>query len=565
MSVLFKPSGSLNVATAATDLPQQGDGTNVISDALARSANLTNDRIGFVALRPGSVNVGTALDESANFISVQNGNRYAFTAQNIYKNESAIATGLTTGNGQFSAIQYNQFNDTSEMIYAVNGAVRKRIDNTTVFEWGIEPPSIAATLGVGTGSGLTGTYFVKYTYLRKVGTTIVSESNPSPISSSQAMSNQALRVTFTASSDAQVTHVRIYRTLANDTNFYFDQDIAIGSTSVDTTTADADLGFIIANNHDRPPVGSDLCIGPLFGGYVFIAKDNLLYFSLPKQPEYFPATNFIEIAEPQDPITALTVHEGNLFVATQRKLFLIQGTVSTSFAAVPIEVKTGTPNSFCLVGVVGTGLFHLGPDGIYLLSGGVDQKVTQLNFEPLFSARVDATVNTFEGMLTVKDDDARWFFVYENKFYFHYSTGAVLVFNTDQKKWTYYKFDQQLTAPAFDDRNKRFLTGTIGKNIRQIEDVTAFDDAGTAIAWELQSKEFTLQTRRHFPRWVKYDIDLSTNVTGNLQLDGATHQSHTLTTDRKTKRRLVKTGNGRRMAINLSGTGQAKVFAVEAE
>lgn len=277
------------------------------------------------------------------------------------------------------------------------------------------------------------------------------------------MSNQALRVTWTASSDAQVTHVRVYRTLADDLNFYHDQDIAIGTVTVDTTTADASLGGLAPSNHNRPPSGSDLCAGPLFGGYVFIAKDNLLYFSLAKQPEYFPATNFLEIAEPQDPITAMTVHEGQLYVATARKLFIIQGTVSASFAAIPIESKTGTPNSLCLVGVVGTGLFHLGPDGIYVLSGGVDRKVTQLNFEPLFSERVDEKVDEFEGMLTVKDDSKRWFFVYQNKFFFHYSTGAVLIFNTDQQKWTYYKYDQQLTAPAYDDTNKEFLVGTIGK------------------------------------------------------------------------------------------------------
>ena len=565
MSVIFKPSGSLDCSTAATDLPQSGEGGTIISDALARSENLTNDRRGFVELRAGSSAVGSSVAEAINFMTVQAGVRYSFSSTKIYKNETAIASSLGTGNDQYAAIQYNQYNDTSLMVYAVNGSVRKRIDDATVYEWGIEPPAEVATLGVGTGSGLTGNYYAKYTYCRKVSGTVVSESNPSAISSVQAMSNQALRVTWTASSDAQVTHVRVYRTLADDLNFYHDQDIAIGTVPVDTTTTDANLGGFAPSNNNRPPENSDLCVGPLFGGFVFIAKDNLLYFSSAKQPEYFPATNFLELAEPQDPITAMTVHEGQLYVATARKLFLIQGTVSAAFSAVPIESKTGTPNSLCLVGVVGTGLFHLGPDGIYLLSGGVDIKVTQLNFEPLFSERVDATVDEFAGMLTVKDDAKRWMFVFQNKFFFHYSTGAALVFNTDQQKWTYYKYDQQLTAPAYDDTDKEFLVGTIGKTIRQLEDVTSTTDAGTAIGWELQSKEFTLQTRRHFPRWVKYDIEKSATVTGVLQLDGATHQSHSLTVDRKTKRRLVKTGNGRRMAINLSGTGAATVYAVEAE
>ena len=566
MSVIFKPSGSLDTSSAATDLPEQAIGNTGVSEALARSKNLNNDRIGFVETRAGSKVIGnSAINEVPNFISVQAGARYAFCSTSIFKDESSIASSLASGNDQYSVIQYNQFNDTSEMMYAVNGAVRKRIDGTSVFEWGIEPPTDAATLGVGTGSGLTGSYKVRYTYVRKVGTTIVSESNPSPESSAQAMSDQALRVTFTASSDAQVTHVRVYRTLANGEIHFVDQDVAIGSTTVDTTTSDINLGTLVATNHDRPPSGADITVGPLFGGFVFVAKDNLLHFSLAKQPEYFPAENVLEIAEPQDPITAMTIHEGQLFIATARKLFVLQGTVSTSFAAVPIESKTGTPNLLSLVGVVGTGLFHLGPDGIYLLSGGVDRKITQTNFEPLFSERVDEKVDEFNGMKVVKDNAKRFFFIFQNKFYFHYVDGAMLIFNTDQQKWTYYEYDQQLTAPAFDDTNKRFLVGTADKNIRQIEDVTSSDDAGNSISFEVQSKDFTLQTRRHFPRWIKYDVELTNNLTATVKLDGVNHQNHTLSQDRRTKRRLVKTGNGRRLAINISGTGTASIFAVEAQ
>ena len=168
-------------------------------------------------------------------------------------------------------------------------------------------------------------------------------------------------------------------------------------------------------------------------------------------------------------------------------------------------------------------------------------------------------------MKVVKDNAKRFFFIFQNKFYFHYVDGAMLIFNTDQQKWTYYEYDQQLTAPAFDDTNKRFLVGTADKNIRQIEDVTSSDNAGNSISFEVQSKDFTLQTRRHFPRWIKYDVELTNNLTATVKLDGVNHQNHTLSQDRRTKRRLVKTGNGRRLAINISGSGTASIFAVEAQ
>ena len=100
MSVIFKPSGSLDCSTAATDLPQSGEGGTIISDALARSENLTNDRRGFVELRAGSSAVGSSVAEAINFMTVKAGVRYSFSSTKIYKNETAIASSLGTGNDQ---------------------------------------------------------------------------------------------------------------------------------------------------------------------------------------------------------------------------------------------------------------------------------------------------------------------------------------------------------------------------------------------------------------------------------------------------------------------------------
>jgi len=84
----------------------------------------------------------------------------------------------------------------------------------------------------------------------------------------------------------------------------------------------------------------------------------------------------------------------------------------------------------------------------------------------------------------------------------------------------------------------------------------------------VQSKDYTLQTRRHFPRYVKYDVDASDadcSATGTLMLDGSAHQTHTITGDRVVTKRLIATGNGRRASIKLSGTGPVSIFATEVE
>ena len=75
-----------------------------------------------------------------------------------------------------------------------------------------------------------------------------------------------------------------------------------------------------------------------------------------------------------------------------------------------------------------------------------------------------------------------------------------------------------------------FFVGDADKHVRQIEDPSVSTDIGANVSWEIESKDFTLQTRKHFPRWVKYDVDIddATSVSGKVILDGATHHTHPL-------------------------------------
>ncbi len=213
---VFNPSGSLNVATDASDIKD---------DDFVRCKNLRIDQKGLVKTRDGSTKLNaTAINTSVWHIEEQDGDRYTFAGANIYKNETSIQGSLTSA--QWSAMQYNAFNDTEKNIFALNGTDRKRIEGGTVYEWGIAAPATAPTLGVGSGSGLTGQYNAKYTYVRKVGTSIVAESDPSPAASAaQVLTDQSLAVGITQPSDSQVTHIRLYRTLKGGEIYYLDQEV----------------------------------------------------------------------------------------------------------------------------------------------------------------------------------------------------------------------------------------------------------------------------------------------------------------------------------------------------
>ncbi len=556
---IWRPDGNLNIAIDPTALPEQ-DGT---SSACTRLKNLRVDRKGVISLRDGSSKVNSGpMDQKVNFLFTHNGSRYSFSGEKIYRNESVIADG--EGIGTWSALQYNQSNDSTMQVYAMNGTARKRIEGSDVYEWGIEPPS-TPTVGVGTGTGLTGSYRVRITYARLVNGTVVSESNPSSASSAQSLSNQQLSVTWAASSDPQVTHVRIYRTNAGGTTYLFDQNVAVANLSEDSSKADTALGSEVLTTHTRPPVGQ-FVFGPSFNGIVFIIKDNLLYYALASQPEYVPATNYIEVSTIQDPGKCGVIANGQIYFITKYKIYYIQGNSPGSFFPIDMKAKTGAVNSQCAVSVAGHGIFHVGEDGVYLFASGRDTKITESNYEPLFRGE---TVN---GMPGVSSLDNAFLYYYRGYLYFGYTSIGeyptnLIVTNVETQRSAYYTYGVPISSISEDELNQRLLIVDRNGFVRHIEDRTLSTDSGSAIEWDAKSKDFTLQTRAHFPRWLKYDVDASSanTCTGELYLDDALHQSHTVTTNRSTKRRLIGPGNGNRAAIRLTGTGPISIYAVEGE
>ena len=559
--LIWKPNGLLDVATAASDLPEVSGQGVILSDALARCTNLRINRLGLLETRYGTTRLNTtAMSSYGSFLIEQAGSRYAFVGGTIYEDESSIATGLT--DAEWSAVLYNAFNDTTQQVFCTNGTDRKRIEGGTVYEWGIDAPTMAPSIASGALTGLTGDYNAKYSYIRKSGSTLIAESNLSPAATAAvSLSNGSLDVTWTASTDSQVTHVRVYRTIADGLVYFVDQDIAIGTTTVDTNTSDASLGAQESTDHDRMPTGINQVLGPFYNGVVFGITSNRLYYCTTQQPEYWPTNNYIEVGARQRPLTCLINYLGQAYAFSSKSLWYIQGTGAGVFHPINLRSMAGAFNRFGALGIEGHGIFHVGPDGLYRYSGGKDTKVSQERFEPTFNGE---TVGGIAGA-SLSDLEGAWLHLHRNQLFMHWGTGNVLVTNLDNTRSTYHTYDQKLYAPADDRTNQRMLACDSAGYVRVIDDPTATTDAATAIAWESQSKDFTMQTRRHFPRWAKYDVDASSasSVTGSIILDDVVHQTHAISDDRITKRRLIKEGNGTRCAIRISGIGTASLYAAE--
>lgn len=334
----------------------------------------------------------------------------------------------------------------------------------------------------------------------------------------------------------------------------------------DSSQLDADLGDLVETDHDRPPLGS-FVFGPAYDGTCFIIDGNLLYYCKPKQPEYWPATYFVEVGTKQLPLVTGVFHNGQPYVMSRIEIFYIQGTGHGTFFPLPMKAKCGAQSIRGALSVAGKGIYHTGPDGIYLFANASDTKITEVSLEPIFRGE------TVHGIPGVSSMDTSWLALYRNHLYFGYQSSGydypsnVLVVNLDTGKVEYFTYGVAISAVANDNANQRLLVGDADGFVRVIESTSYEADAGVAISWELQSKDYMLQTRKHFPRWVKYDVDVPSGSTcvGELILDGSIHHTHTITGSRDTRRRLVEAGNGNRAAIRISGSGPATIYAVESE
>ena len=182
----------------------------------------------------------------------------------------------------------------------------------------------------------------------------------------------------------------------------------------------------------------------------------------------------------------------------------------------------------------------------------------------------EEAVNGIPGMLSSTNS---WILQYRNRIYFGYVSGGytfpsnIIVFNMDTGKTAYFSYGREIRTVCWDEYNDRILAADNSGYIWVLEDTTKSKDDTSEIAWEVETKNFILQTRAHFPRWIKYDVDArrSIGANGEIILDGDTLQNHSLTKDRNTKKRLIDTGNGQRCSFKISGSGPVEIYALESE
>lgn len=377
----------------------------------------------------------------------------------------AITDPVTTGT-------MHLYNTQTEACF-LSSAVNYKMVGSSVYRWGISPPSSAPTITY-SGTGLTGTFYYKYTYVRRVGGVLVHESNPSPVSASCTPTNQQIVVTYTQPSDAQVTHTRFYRTLNNGSSggndFYYDDEVIVGTVSLVTGKADSALGSLIETDNDIPSDGITSIAGP--GAYqnLFISVGNKVFYSKPSRPESFPALYYTEVGTPYYTIQALVDWGGQVYVFNKEGVYYLQGTSYDTYFATRTMASKGLFSKHALCPTE-LGIMYLGDDGIYAFNGQAEAKLTDAKVDPIF--RGD-TVNGINPLNKTYIDNC-WMNYFNGKLFLGYPDAneeypnKVLMYDFIKKKFSIYDYGKSLRCGFVDKFNHRLLAGDTNGTIWRLE------------------------------------------------------------------------------------------------
>lgn len=541
------------------------DPKQIIEQETSLSQNTDYRQKGVVRSRSGSSTLYSS--QGVDLIGGAQGFIYSVSTD-VYKNGTTLSA---IGISAVTALGKCKLRNIATEALLLSGTANKKVESSSVTNWGITAPTVPPTTTLA-DSGLTGNFYYRYTYIRKIGSTLVAESNPSSASTVASPADDVVTVTWTASSDSQVTHVRLYRTLngggATSNDYYYVTEVAIGTVTYPDSTADSALGVLIEVDNDIPAITSMTGIaGPGAFNCIFIASGNTVYYSKPGRPESFPALYYFTVGTPNDTIMALVDWAGLVYIFTKTAVYLVQGTDPDTFFPVKTMAARGLSARHAIQATE-KGIIYLSYDGLYAFNGQAEVCLTRDKVDPLFRGE---TVNSISP-INIEQIANCWLAYFNGRAFLGYpdstytTPNKVLVYDFDSFKFSIFDYSLQFRSVFVDIFNNRLLAGSTTSLLLRLE--TGEDDNGSAFTFKVRSKDLA-GLAQVAPSLVRYDISNSglNSIIIRYLSNGTTSYSHTIADNETHKRRIVQgvSLDSPQLEIESSVTSRISVGVIELE
>lgn len=275
------------------------------------------------------------------------------------------------GNSEF-IVEENEshFVEYVEKLYRTkDSSYPTKYDGTNEYRLGIPKPLVAPTVTLGAIGVLDGTYQYCYTYYNINDGT---ESQPSEYSAEIVPSLQQVNIGIIASTDTQVTNIRIYRLGGNLTAMSLVEEVANTTTTYIDNLSDLDIEGTVLGSALYKEAPSNIKYFTEDNAILFGAVDDKLWYSEIGNFNYWSSFNFIDFP---DIITGLGATQNGLLVFTKFKTYIITGTSPDTFTKLLLSDEHGCVKHDTIQFVDNT-LLWLSTDGICASSGGSISLIT---------------------------------------------------------------------------------------------------------------------------------------------------------------------------------------------
>lgn len=306
---------------------------------------------------------------------------------NVYKPSDAGVWGSAVLTGRSTTTQHYFPSDrTLAAVFDSTNVPKKTTDGTTWTQMGISAPTVAPTASAVAGGALIAgdTYEVSYSYKDDE---LAHEGNESAtVQQAAAGANLTVRVSVTASADAQVDTITVYV-----------RDVTAGETvrrkyaTYTNTTTTHDITSNTWSSNVEAPTDHTVPLATLRTATIWknrwwaedTATKNRLYFTQIFQPQSWPSTFYIDMPfERGDEIAAKAAQGDALIVfGKTSKGFVIIGQTSLDFEVRPALGMQGGAFGPRAIEVIENGIIHAEPQGVFIYDGAGD-RLLSYNIDP---------------------------------------------------------------------------------------------------------------------------------------------------------------------------------------
>lgn len=525
-----------------------GPPTDEMEDGyLRRARGMHNLSLGSFRSRPGS-----ALLHSLNAHSITYfGDVYHYGVSTaLYRAAASIKTGLSGARLSFSMMPPTA--GIVDYLFCAGGGDLFKVDsNGNVTDWGFaipaSDPSAAAAAG-GSLDDATWTYQITY-YNSTTGHR--SNGNGTDVSATTSGANNSVALTSIPDPtgvDAQISHVEIWRSVADGSSLFYLTRIAAGTTSYTDDGSVTLSSTELPTDNTQPDSDATDCLGPHNASMFWLYGDSgtrgRVYYSPVGRAE--SVAGFINVCSNDTPLQKLFLFQGQLGVIGEGGIYIIGGT--NPYIARQVSGCPGTTIPGSVAVDPETGVFYEASDGIRLFNGVTSILVKPGSVERAFRGEAIGGLSAFTSVISTFARDE----------YIVSDTSQTLAYSVTKDRWR----DLGLACGAlFYNAETSELAATISSTVLDIENESETDDNGTAIAISIEPPHVSFEDdRARILQHLTFDINCaSESISVTLIHDGTETSIATLQTASRIRRTIAIGTTGFTFGVRLTGSISAAI------